>query len=403
MTSTENNSATKYELYTFGSVLFLLSLTVVKIRIASIGQLSMILFFIVLFLNQYEKKRVRWDVLIYMVGFGILLTLISLSSPEPTKEGYKFIIKYLFIFPIAYYIGIWAGERFSAKQLSGLLKIIMLIFVINAVVLYYFPVNVLIHNRGMHGFKGTFFESGEFAIILGVFFLSALSLQMDSRIKFDKKSLIIYLTVFIAMVITRNKSIWLAFFIIFLTFLFIKPFLIQKSNLLPSAKKLAVFHTKKIIIALLVLSVVFIIVNNLLPEPIVSKSMIEYKLHNERGEALLIALKLLSNSDWLGSYGFGYIQHYFSTYTGHIVGLGGNVGMIFNSYLNVWISVGILGVIYHLLLLYFGWSLRSLVTITIPVYWFVVANTNPMSQSEYYFIFLGIAAGYITQMRKGET
>ena len=400
MTSTETNSATKYELYAFGSVLFLLSLTVVKVSIASIGQIAMILFFVVLFLHQYEKKKVRWDVLAYMVGFGVLLTLISLASSEPTLYGYKFIIKYLFIFPIAYYIGIWAGENLSARQLSGLLKIIMLIFVIDAVILYYFPVGFLIHHRGMHGFKGTFFESGGFAMTLGVFFLSALFFQIDSRAKFDKKSVIIYLVVFIAMLITRNKSIWLAFFIIFLTFLFIKPFLAQKSNLLASTKKLLNFHATKIVIALIVLLIIFIIINSLLPEPIVSKAMIEYKLHNERGKALLVALKLLSNSNWLGAYGFGYIQQYFSNYIGHIVGLGGNVGMLFNGYISVWISVGILGVIYHLSLLYFGWSLRSLVTVVLPVYWFVVVNTNPMNQNMYYFIFLGIAAGYITQIKK---
>ena len=402
MTLVDDNSISKFELYAFGSVLFLLSLSVVKISLASIGQLSMILFFILLFLNQYAKKRVRWDVLGYMLGFGMLLTLISFASSEPTLEGYKFVIKYLLIFPIAYYIGVWAGERLSARQLSGLLKVVMLIFVGVAIVLYYVPIGFLIHDRGMHEFKGTFFEGGAFAMTLAVFFLSALFLQIDAHVKFDKKSFTVFLIVFIAMVITRNKSIWLAFIVIFLTFLFIKPFLMKKSNLLLSSEELSTFHTAKIIVSLLVLFVIFIIANSLLAEPIISQAMIEDKLHNERGKVLLVALKLLSNSDWMGAYGFGYVQHYFSTYTDSIVGLGGNVGMIFNSYLDVWISVGILGVIYHLSLLYFAWSLRSLFTIVVPVYWFVVVNTNPMNQSEYYFIFLGMAAGYATQMKRRE-
>ena len=399
MTLIENNTTSKFELYAFGTVLFLLSLSVVKISIASVGQLFMILFFIMLFLDSYRKKTIRWDVLFYMVGFGIILTLISLASPYPKIDGYKFIIKYILIFPIAYYIGVWAGENLQITQLSKILKVNMLLFVAIAIILYYFPISFLMHQRPLHMLRGTFFESGEFAMILAIFFLSALILDIDSKKKFDKKTIAIYIIVAIAMILTRNKTIWLAAIVIFLSFLIIKPFIINKKNLLPSSKKLLSLHPAKIIIGLSAIVILLLIINSLLPEPILSSAMIENKLHNERGKALLIALKLLSNSNWLGCYGFGYVQDYFSTYIGHVIGLNSNVGMIFNSYLDVWISVGILGVIYHLSLLYFGWNVRSLFTIAIPIYWFVTANTNPMSGSIYYFIFLGIAAGYSSYLK----
>jgi len=130
--------------------------------------------------------------------------------------------------------------------------------------------------------------------------------------------------------------------------------------------------------------------------------MLQNKMNNERGKVFKVALHLLDQSNWLGGYGFGYIERFFATYTDKIIGLGGKVGMIFNSYLDVWISVGLLGVVYHLSLLWLAWDRRSLVTMAIPFYWFVMLNTNPMSQSEYYFIFLGISYGYIRYLNKKE-
>ena len=46
--------------------------------------------------------------------------------------------------------------------------------------------------------------------------------------------------------------------------------------------------------------------NIILDKPIISIPMIEEKLNDERGKAFLAAITLLKNSDWLGSYGFGF-------------------------------------------------------------------------------------------------
>ena len=77
--------------------------------------------------------------------------------------------------------------------------------------------------------------------------------------------------------------------------------------------------------------------------------------------------------------------------------------MIFNSYLDVWISVGILGVLFHFLLLNFSFSRTHLVTMILPIYWFIAANTNPTIGDEYYYLFLGISYGFIIKHKKEET
>ena len=140
----------------------------------------------------------------------------------------------------------------------------------------------------------------------------------------------------------------------------------------------------------------------MLSEPIVTMAMLEEKLNDERGKAYLVAITLLQNSDWFGGYGLGFIQQYFSVFTDEIIGLDENSGMIFNSYLDVWISVGILGIIFHFLILNISFSRTHLLTMILPLYWFIAANTNPAIGDEYYYLFLGISYGFIIKLKKEE-
>ena len=153
---------------------------------------------------------------------------------------------------------------------------------------------------------------------------------------------------------------------------------------------------------LVIFIVVFFVINLVLPEPIFSIEMLEEKLNDERGKAFLAAVELLRKSDWLGGYGFGFIQQYFSVYTDEIIGLDSNSGMIFNSYLDVWISAGLIGVFYHFLLLKFSFSRSHLITLVIPIYWFISANTNPTIGDEYYYLFLGISYGFVIKKTNEE-
>jgi len=70
-------TTTNFAPYAFGSVLFLLSLSVVKISIVQIGQIALLLFFIGILLDEYRQKSVRWGILGYMIGFGLLLIVQS--------------------------------------------------------------------------------------------------------------------------------------------------------------------------------------------------------------------------------------------------------------------------------------------------------------------------------------
>jgi len=391
-------TTTNFTLYAFGSVLFLLSLSVVKISIVQIGQIALLLFFIGILLDEYRQKSVRWGILWYMVGFGLLLSLISFASPEQKIGEYKFVIKYLFIFPPAYYIGVWAGEKLSLKNLISVLEVNIVLFMGFALLLWIYPVGFLVHDRGMHEFKGTFFESGGFAVILGNFLLTVVLLKLDMFKSFSKKDIALYVIALFALIWSHNKSVWLGFVSIVFMFILLKPFIHDIPNRVHSSELYSKLHIKKMIFLLLFLVIGFFIVNSLLEEPIVSIEMIKNKMQNERGKVVLVVLHLLEQSNWQGAYGFGFVERFFSTYTDAIVGLGGQVGMIFNSYLDVWISVGFLGVIYHLSLLWNAWDRRSLVTMALPMYWFVMLNTNPTSQSEYYFIFLGLCYGYIRNL-----
>ena len=152
----------------------------------------------------------------------------------------------------------------------------------------------------------------------------------------------------------------------------------------------------------IIVILVFFTINSLLTEPIISMAIIEDKLNNERGKAFLAAIKLLENSNWLGAYGLGFIEQYFSVYTDRIIGLGAGSGMIFNSYLDIWISAGILGLVYHFTLLGMSFSRSHLYTLIIPVYWFIAANTNPVIIDEYYYLFLGISYGLLLKEKKGK-
>ena len=76
--------------------------------------------------------------------------------------------------------------------------------------------------------------------------------------------------------------------------------------------------------------------------------------------------------------------------------------MLFNSYLDVWISVGIIGLLYHLILLKMSFSTTHLFTLIIPIYWFIFCNTNPSMGVEEYYLFLGIAYGLTLNKKKEE-
>ena len=385
-------------------VLFSMSLSIVSINAGiniRIGQLAILLMFGFVLLDDLKNKSINETLLVFFIFFAILLTFVSKSSSYSKIDEMKFVIKYMLIFPATFYIGQWSVRNFKIEIFFKVIEISLASYILMAFILSVYPIGFLYNDRGeLSGFQGTFLETGWFALVVGAFTISSILGRLDFNLKFSKVQYILYFFSMIALVLSKNKTIWMGIFLIITFIILFKSIIASKENVKESVKKLKAINSFYFIFAFIVFVTLFFAVNSILAEPIVSVAMLEEKLNDERGKAYLVAIRLIENSDWFGGYGFGFIQQYFSVYTDEIIGLDENSGMIFNSYLDVWISVGILGVLFHFLLLKFAFSRTHLLTMILPIYWFIAANTNPTIGDEYYYLFLGISYGLIIKYKK---
>lgn len=385
-------------------VLFSMSLSIVSINAGiniRIGQLAILLMFGFVLLDDLKNKSINETLLVFFIFFAILLTFVSRSSSYSKIDEMKFVIKYMLIFPATFYIGQWSVRNFKIEIFFKVIEISLASYILMAFILSVYPIGFLYNDRGeLSGFQGTFLETGWFALVVGAFTISSILGRLDFNLKFSKVQYILYFFSMIALVLSKNKTIWMGIFLIITFIILFKSIIASKENVKESVKKLKAINSFYFIFAFIVFVTLFFAVNSILAEPIVSVAMLEEKLNDERGKAYLVAIRLIENSDWFGGYGFGFIQQYFSVYTDEIIGLDENSGMIFNSYLDVWISVGILGVLFHFLLLKFAFSRTHLLTMILPIYWFIAANTNPTIGDEYYYLFLGISYGLIIKYKK---
>ena len=385
-------------------VLFSMSLSIVSINAGiniRIGQLAILLMFGFVLLDDLKNKSINETLLVFFIFFAILLTFVSKSSSYSKIDEMKFVIKYMLIFPATFYIGQWSVRNFKIEDFFKVIEISLAFYIFMAFILSVYPIGFLYNDRGeLSGFQGTFLETGWFALVVGAFTISSILGRLDFNLKFSKVQYILYFFSMIALVLSKNKTIWMGIFLIITFIILFKSIIASKENVKESVKKLKAINSFYFIFAFIVFVTLFFAVNSILAEPIVSVAMLEEKLNDERGKAYLVAIRLIENSDWFGGYGFGFIQQYFSVYTDEIIGLDENSGMIFNSYLDVWISVGILGVLFHFLLLKFAFSRTHLLTMILPIYWFIAANTNPTIGDEYYYLFLGISYGLIIKYKK---
>ena len=388
-------------------VLFAMSLSIVSINAGiniRIGQLSILLMFAIVLLYDLKNKDINETLLIFFIFFALLLTFVSKNSSYSKIDEIKFVIKYALIFPATFYIAQWSVRNLKIEVFFRVLESSLAIYILMAFLLSVYPIAFLYNDRGeLSGFQGTFLETGWFALVVGAFTLTSILGRLDFNLKFSKIHYLLYIFSLVSLVLSKNKTIWIGIFLIITFITLFKSIISNKQNVKDSVKKLRNINSSYFIFAFILFVIVFTGVNSVLQDPIVSVAMLEEKLNDERGKAYLVAINLLSNSDWLGGYGFGFIQQYFSVYTDEIIGLNEDSGMLFNSYLDVWISVGIFGVLFHFLLLNFSFSRTHLVTMILPIYWFIAANTNPTIGDEYYYLFLGISYGFIIKHKKEET
>ncbi len=377
-----------------------------------IAQLFILGTFFLILLNDLKNKTLNIPLFLFLFGSGITLSLISKNSVYEKIGEFKFIIKYVILFPASFYIGYKVFFLVNVKQFLKIIETSAFVHSLLALIFFFYPVSFLMHNRGaLTGYQGTFWESTGLGAIIGLFLLISITLRYDFKIKFKRKLTAIFFYIFLlyTIVMTKSKTFWTGLIAILIYIIISKPiflifnyknlgemhFIKKLSNKIPPILKL---RTTIITLIFIALVVSFFILNSILTPPIITSEMIAEKLQHERGKAFIVAIDLLSKSNWLGGYGWGFIEAYFSTHSLDIIGLGEGISMIFNSYLNEWISVGILGLLFHLTLVVLAFSNKYLFTTVVPLYLFIEANFHPVVGAEDYYIYLGLSYGFKKMM-----
>jgi len=376
-----------------GVVLMSLAVPAVKVPVGfdlRIGQLLMAGVFALVILRDLQRREVRWGALLATVGGGLLLSGLSVLSAYPKVKELTFLVKYLVVFPTAFYLGRRLLALAGPRRTVLAVELTLLGGCLLAIALYLHPVPLLVHERPAYlsvGLKGSFWEQGELAFFAGLFTAASLGLRLEYRLR--PRSLLplagLYGLALGCALASMNKTIWVALFGATLA-----AGLLYRSE--SRANALLRRWSRYLIIAAVAGSVAIWAYNAWLPEAdkLVTAHMLEHKWQAERGAALRIALDLIGDAPWLG-HGFGFVEAYFGSYPSDVIGLGSGVAQLFNSYLDLWLSVGVPGLLYGFGLLGAAVSRRSLVALLIVGYLFIFANFNPVAQHEYYFLFLGIA------------
>lgn len=371
--------------------LFMLTLPTLKLPLVvelRLGQLVLVLGFALLALRDLTNGRLHWGVLLALVGCGLLLCAISYSAPYPKFKQAVFFVKYLFLFPAAFYLGARLFSGLPAARTAAVLETVLFTACGLAVLLEFYPIPALIHERpeGLaDGLKGSFWEQGEFAFFIGVFLLASIALRAgyDAWPQRRWPLVPVYLLALGCALASENRTVWLGLVVaLILAGLLYRP---------PGADPRVARRWGLRLIAVAVVALTALLTYNAyLPvdDKLISMNLLELKWETERGAALRAAADLLARHPWLG-HGFGYVEAYFGTRAIGVVGLGSGVAQIFNSYIDIWVAVGVPGLVYALALIWIVFDRRVLFPTFVVAFLFVSANINPVAQHEYYYIFLG--------------
>lgn len=389
--------------YFFFFIMFvLLSMGTLKIGSLRLGQLAILVIFILIIIHDILKKQLDVKLIIFLWIFPLFFIFISLFSDYPKIKEMMIIIKYIIIFPATFYVGSKIVTFIGIKRLITLQEILVIIYGGLAILLFIHPIAFLINDRGaLTGFQGTFHEAGWFANAVMLPLLLIFLLRFDFKIAFKSKWFAIIFLMFslFLLLASRNKTIWIGsifgFMFVSIHFMYTKYILTgfnyNQKSIRKYLKSMKSFNIP-LVLLLIIISILFGYIYNsyLLEEPIITQELMRVKIEEERGLAFVYAIQLLKDSSWLGMYGFGFVEYYFESLFVNIIGVGEGSGSIFNSYLDIWISVGLMGLLYHILLLKFSFSTKYITTMILPVYIFVMSSFNPLAGSESYYLFLGI-------------
>ncbi len=375
------------------AVLCTLTLSAVKIPIGfdlRLGQIALAGTFFMLILHDMHREQLHSGALLSVTGCGLMLSALSLFSNYPQVNELTFIVKYVVVYPTAFYTGMRLLPLVGAERLAVLLELVLLFGTVLAVALFFHPIPALIHERPAYlsfGLKGSFWEQGEFAFFSGLFLLAALALRLEQRCWPPRRWPIALLYVFVGgcALASYNKTIWIA-----LLGACLAAALFYRGR--PHISGVARVWALRLALIAAIGAVALAAYNEWLPagDKLVTAAMLQNKWDNERGAALRVAWDLIMQAPWLG-HGFGFVEAYFGNYPSAIIGLGSGSAQLFNTYLDLWLSAGVPGVVYALGMLIVVFNGRSLLSVLVVSYLFVFANANPVGQHEYYHLFLGMA------------
>ncbi len=408
-------SLEKKYFYLYLIILIFLSIPAIKL-VAGVGmsQVFILFLFFILLIDDFLNKNINYWVLIFFFVGAIIMTLISFNSMTTKMGEYKFIIKYFIIFPPTYYAGMKMIHYLGLKRVILLLEIVVFIYCLNAFLIHFVPIPKSIldlfvsYREGCCGvlyldYQGTFFEAGWFGMAVAGLSMSALLLRYEHNYWPEKKFKFfsLYGFIIISLFLSKNKTIWIALIFILLTLTFIKIFVsLVYSNLympreLESKNRILNLLSKidvlKIIMFIFLFIILFFIVNSSLDHPIISAEILQEKLDKERGKVFVIIMDMIKDSNYFGGYGFGFVESYFTTYDMDVIGLGKGTGMLFNSYLDIWFSASIFGLIFHIMLISISMSTKNYLSMALPLFCIVFANFNPATGILFYYFLLGFS------------
>ncbi len=410
----------KVYFYLYLLIFIFLALPMIKVfGSARVEQLLLLATFVVLFVEDTIHKKIDFKIFITLIVGGVILVLVSLNSAYDKVEETNRFIKFLFIYPLAFYVGAAMLRKLALKEIVTLLDLSLLFYVVSWLIVMYVPLPMDLLGKFVHlrefgwgdeflPFQGTFYEAGALAIIVGSVSLTSFLIRYEFDIWFSKRryNYLLYTLVLYMIILSKNKTIWLALVMILISLVLYRLYLrttrsnhyysdelLNKDPILSKFLKLKVSY---LVIGALMLVLLFFVYNSFSPEPIITMDMFEYKLKHERGAQYAITWDLIEKSNYFGGYGFGFVEVYFEGL--NILGVGAESGSINNIFLDIWLQASILGVIYLLVVFYLSFDNRLFLTMTIPLFFLFFGLTNPVV-SEEFFLMLGISYGFSNMIR----
>jgi len=411
-----------YFFYLYLAVFITLALPIVKfIGPIRLAQFIMIITFIFIIYDDIKNKDIDFKLLSFLIIGALLITLISLNSSYTKIDEYKFLVKFIVVFPVSFYIGSRILKKFSITDAIHTIEFAMIFYLLSWLSVMYLPLpqSLLVHFVNLRDFgngslefipqQGTFYEAGALGFIVGATLLVSFLLRLEYKL-FPKNKIwlfTLYGMTFYMIILSKNKTIWLAYLLILIFFIFYKYYKILSTSsyytpreiLLEDAslKKLLAIKSGYLSLAIIFLIGAFFTYNTLSDTPFITLETLQYKLQHERGAQFKEAWKLIEASGYFGGYGFGYVENYFKDL--HILGVGKGDGSINNIILDMWLQGSLVALLYLFILFYISFSGRMYITIALPIFFFAFGLTNPVVSEETY-LFLGISYGIIHHFLK---